>query len=777
VYDGTTVATLTSNSVVLAGVLAGDTNNVSLSTNGYAANFTSAGVGNGVPVVVSGLTLTGSASGNYTLAQPTNLAANITGKGVTISSGLSANGKVYDGTTVATLTSNSVVLAGVLAGDTNNVALSTNGYVASFASAAVSNNVPVNVSGLSLVGSAAGNYALSLPTNLTANITGRGVTISSGLSANGKVYDGTTVATLTSNNVVLAGVLSADTNNVSLSTNGYVANFTSAGVSNNVPVNVSGLSLVGSAAGNYALSLPTNLTANITGKGVTISSGLSANGKVYDGTTVATLTSNNVVLAGVLAGDTNNVSLSTNGYVASFTSAGVSNNVPVTVSGLTLMGSASGNYALSLPTNLAANITPKALTIAPTLPQPVITSIGLTNGVVTIMWSSVTGGIYRVQYSGSLNGGSWTDLSPDVTATGLTATQTNAVGSAPQQFYRVRLLNSGLMGLSANNKVYDGTTVSTLSSNNVVLVGVINGDSVSLVTNGYIANFATANVGTYIPVSVSGLTLSGVSAGNYTLNQPTGLNANITGEGVTITSGLTANNKMYDGTAVATLTSNAVVLAGVLAGDTNNVGLNTNGYAASFASINVGTNIAVNVSGLTLVGGAVGNYTLTQPTNITANITPVTLTVSAVNQSKTYGLPNPPLTVSYSGFVNNEGTNVLAGVPNVSTTATTNSPPGTYTIVVSAGTLSATNYIFTFVYGTLTVVAPQLNGVVLNGNQLIFSWPTIPNQSYQLQYTTNLTTSAWTPLGSPMIGTGNSITVTNLIGASPQSFFRLIISQ
>ena len=634
-------------------------------------------------------------------------------------------------------------------------------------------NYPITVSQGTLN---ATNYSFVF-VNGTLAVTQAVVNVSSGLSANGKVYDGTTVATLTSNSVVLAGVLAGDTNNVSLSTNGYAANFTSAGVGNGVPVVVSGLTLTGSASGNYTLAQPTNLAANITGKGVTISSGLSANGKVYDGTTVATLTSNNVVLAGVLAGDTNNVSLSTNGYVASFTSAGVSNNVPVTVSGLTLMGSASGNYALSLPTNLAANITPKALTIAPTLPQPVITSIGLTNGVVTIMWSSVTGGIYRVQYSGSLNGGSWTDLSPDVTATGLTATQTNAVGSAPQQFYRVRLLNSGLMGLSANNKVYDGTTVSTLSSNNVVLVGVINGDSVSLVTNGYIANFATANVGTYIPVSVSGLTLSGVSAGNYTLNQPTGLNANITGEGVTITSGLTANNKMYDGTAVATLTSNAVVLAGVLAGDTNNVGLNTNGYAASFASINVGTNIAVNVSGLTLVGGAVGNYTLTQPTNITANITPVTLTVSAVNQSKTYGLPNPPLTVSYSGFVNNEGTNVLAGVPNVSTTATTNSPPGTYTIVVSAGTLSATNYIFTFVYGTLTVVAPQLNGVVLNGNQLIFSWPTIPNQSYQLQYTTNLTTSAWTPLGSPMIGTGNSITVTNLIGASPQSFFRLIISQ
>ena len=58
------------------------------------------------------------------------------------------------------------------------------------------------------------------------------------------------------------------------------------------------------------------------------------------------LTTNNVVLSGVLAGDAGNVVLATNGYVANFTSANVSNNVPVTVSGLSLAGSASGNYTL-----------------------------------------------------------------------------------------------------------------------------------------------------------------------------------------------------------------------------------------------------------------------------------------------------------------------------------------------------------------------------------------------------------------------------------------------
>ena len=66
---------------------------------------------------------------------------------------------------------------------------------------------------------------------------------------------------------------------------------------------VSGLSLGGSASGNYLLTQPTGLSANITALGVTVSSGLSANNKPYDGTATATMTSNNVALAGVLVGD------------------------------------------------------------------------------------------------------------------------------------------------------------------------------------------------------------------------------------------------------------------------------------------------------------------------------------------------------------------------------------------------------------------------------------------------------------------------------------------
>jgi len=74
-------------------------------------------------------------------------------------------------------------------------------------------------------------------------------------------------------------------------------------------------------------------------------------------------------------------------------------------------------------------------------PQPVIQAIGLSNGVVSITWTAVTGRTYRVEYRADVVAGTiWSNLPPDVTAANSTATATNAVGAAAQGFYRVRLL-------------------------------------------------------------------------------------------------------------------------------------------------------------------------------------------------------------------------------------------------------------------------------------------------------------------------------------------------
>ena len=88
-----------------------------------------------------------------------------------------------------------------------------------------------------------------------------------------------------------------------------------------------------------------------------------------------------------------------------------------------------------------------------------------------------------------------------------------------------------------------------------------------------------------------------------------------------------------------------------------------------------------------------------------ANISAAAITVTADNKSKVYGAANPALTASYSGFVNGENASVLSGSPSLSTTVNASSTVdgSPYPITAAAGTLSAANYSFSFVNGTLTV--------------------------------------------------------------------------
>jgi hypothetical protein len=60
-----------------------------------------------------------------------------------------------------------------------------------------------------------------------------------------------------------------------------------------------------------------------------------------------------------------------------------------------------------------------------------------------------------------------------------------------------------------------------------------------------------------------------------------------------------------------------------------------------------------------------------------------------------------------------------------------------------------------------------------SGTNLWLTWPGVAGQSYQLEYKNDLTDPAWTPLGSPVMGTGATLTLTNSFGASAQSYFRL----
>jgi len=239
VYDGTTAAALSGG--VLQGVVSGDT--VTLTQSGVFANKEA---GAGKAVTASGV-LGGASAGNYSFTAPTGLVGSITPKALTLSGTTVVADKVYDGTTTAGVSGS--VLQGVLSGDTVTL-----GGVFADRSAGTGKAVTALLGGAS-----AGNYSFTAPTGLVASITPKALTVSPTTVVANKVYDGTTTASLSGEQ--LGGLLGGDS--VTL-VGAFADQF--AGIGKAVKV-----SLGGASAGNYSISQPTGLTADVTiahGKGI-----------------------------------------------------------------------------------------------------------------------------------------------------------------------------------------------------------------------------------------------------------------------------------------------------------------------------------------------------------------------------------------------------------------------------------------------------------------------------------------------------------------------------
>jgi len=224
-------------------------------------------------------------------------------------------------------------------------------------------------------------------------------------------------------------------------------------------------------------------------------------------------------------------------------------------------------------------------------------------------------------------------------------------------------------GITANNKTYDGGTTAVLSGTPGTLVAVIGTDDVTL-TGTAVGAFADKNVGTVKTVTVSGQSLGGAQAGNYNLTEPLAA-ADITAQALTVSA--TGQNKVYDGTAAATVTlsDNRVV------GDT----LSTNYVSAAFADPNVGTGKTVFVSGISISGIDAGNYTFNTTAVTTADILAPAVAVSfaLASSSASETVAEPAIVVSLSPASALAVTVDYAVDPNSTAVSGTNYtlPPGT----------------------------------------------------------------------------------------------------
>jgi filamentous hemagglutinin family protein len=117
--------------------------------------------------------------------------------------------------------------------------------------------------------------------------------------------------------------------------------------------------------------------------------------------------------------------------------------------------------------------------------------------------------------------------------------------------------------------------------------------------------------------------------------------------------------------------------------------------SAAAPTTNAGTVVPI------VASGASDNDYAFNYVNGNLTINKAVLDVQADNQTRAYGDANPPLTLSYSGFKNNETAGVLDTAPSASTAATQNSNVGDYAISATGG--ADHNYTFQYTDGILTV--------------------------------------------------------------------------
>ncbi len=233
-------------------------------------------------------------------------------------------------------------------------------------------------------------------------------------------------------------------------------------------------------------------------------------------------------------------------------------------------------------------------------------------------------------------------------------------------------------GATANSKIYDGINAATLGGAAALSVGVVGVEDVNL-GGTPAAAFNDKNVGLSKPVTVTGFALTGADIGNYTLSQPAGLTADISRAELTVT-GLSAQNKTYDGSTTSSLTGTATLL-GVFGMDDVSLSGTATG---TFGDANAGTSKLVTISGLGLTGGDAGNYSLTPPT-ATADIT------AAASGTALTSSQNPSIATSNVTFT--ATVTSTAGTPAGSVVFPANGTPFSTVALVSGVASASTTWL------------------------------------------------------------------------------------
>ncbi|MDB6109861.1 MAG: hypothetical protein JWR69_1611, partial [Pedosphaera sp.] len=138
----------------------------------------------------------------------------------------------------------------------------------------------------------------------------------------------------------------------------------------------------------------------------------------------------------------------------------------------------------------------------------------------------------------------------------------------------------------------------------------------------------------------------------------------------------------------------------------------------------------------------------------------------------------PVNTLNYQLITSPTGASIDAGgvitwTPSAGQSGSTNA----FTTVVTDNglpALTATNTFFVTVNGVQSVPAPVILSFNLSDGIATITWGAVPNQSYRLQYNSDLSSTNWLDQVPDIMATGPTATATNAVGSSAQQFYRIL---
>ena len=528
----------------------------------------------------------------------------------------------------------------------------------------------------------------------------------------------TTYGTLgTLGTVTLSGVLASDAANVTSTetlsdSSSNIVTLSSALNAGTYIEKVTGLT--GLSAGFYKIAATGNTNGTLTVNPATLEVTANALSKIY-GTTDPTLSYGT---SGLTNGDTTSVFSGSLVRASGETVAGG----PYAIGQGTL--SAGGNYTIAFtganftinPATLTASLTG---TVEKTYDGTTTATLAATNYVLSGVFGSDSVSLNDPSFGNYDTANVGTGKTVSVSGASLTGADVgNYVLASSSLSAAIGLIDRATLTASLTGtveKTYDGLTTATLTVSNYGLSGVIGSDSVSL-NDPTTGTYDTKNIGTGKTVSVTGLAISGVNAGNYVLASNSAFGSVGVIDPAILTASLTGMvAKTYNGNTAATLTAANYSLAGVVSGDAVSLNDPSSGL---YDNKNTGTGKTVTVTGVVPTGTAASNYRLAS-SSLSANVGVVDLAVLSITadniSAPTLALANP--TASYSGFANGETRSLVTGLQYGLFPVTGTSLQ--YDVVPFGA--SAPNYAITYFPGLLTLNPPPPND---------FTSPLIGNGGY-----------------------------------------------